>query len=63
MGPVNESFSGPMSYPAASGGRTEAKLADLEGGQDALAFGSGMAAESATFLAHTRARGAHRVPG
>lgn len=32
----------------------EAKLADLEGGQQALAFSSGMAAEAATFLAHTR---------
>ncbi|MDQ0947354.1 cystathionine gamma-synthase [Streptomyces phaeochromogenes] len=33
---------------------TEAKLADLEGGEQALAFSSGMAAESATFLAHCR---------
>lgn len=33
----------------------EAKLADLEGGEAALAFSSGMAAESATFLAHARA--------
>ena len=32
----------------------EAKLADLEGGEQALAFGSGMAAEAATFLAHAR---------
>ncbi|WP_432945728.1 trans-sulfuration enzyme family protein [Kribbella sp. CA-253562] len=32
----------------------EAKLADLEGGEQALAFSSGMAAEAATFLAHTR---------
>lgn len=32
----------------------EDKLADLEGGQQALAFSSGMAAEAATFLAHTR---------
>ena len=32
----------------------EAKLADLEGGQSALAFASGMAAEAATFLAHAR---------
>ena len=32
----------------------EAKLADLEGGDQALAFSSGMAAEAATFLAHTR---------
>ncbi|MET9683352.1 trans-sulfuration enzyme family protein [Streptomyces coeruleorubidus] len=32
----------------------EAKLADLEGGEGALAFFSGMAAEAATFLAHTR---------
>ncbi|MFJ7201066.1 MULTISPECIES: trans-sulfuration enzyme family protein [unclassified Streptomyces] len=33
---------------------TEAKLADLEGGEQALAFSSGMAAEAATFLAHCR---------
>ncbi|MET7338778.1 PLP-dependent aspartate aminotransferase family protein [Nonomuraea sp. NPDC005650] len=33
---------------------TEDKLADLECGQQALAFSSGMAAEAATFLAHTR---------
>jgi cystathionine gamma-synthase/methionine-gamma-lyase len=32
----------------------ESKLADLEGGEQALAFSSGMAAEAATFLAHTR---------
>jgi cystathionine gamma-synthase/methionine-gamma-lyase len=32
----------------------ETKLADLEGGEQALAFSSGMAAEAATFLAHTR---------
>jgi len=32
----------------------EAKLADLEGGEGALAFSAGMAAEAATFLAHTR---------
>lgn len=32
----------------------EAKLADLEGSENALAFSSGMAAEAATFLAHTR---------
>lgn len=32
----------------------EAKLADLEAGEQALAFSSGMAAESATFLAHAR---------
>jgi cystathionine gamma-synthase len=32
----------------------EAKLADLEGGEQALAFSAGMAAEAATFLAHTR---------
>lgn len=32
----------------------EAKLADLEGSEHALAFSSGMAAEAATFLAHTR---------
>lgn len=38
----------------------EAKLADLEGGDHALAFSSGMAAEAATFLAHTRA-GEHIV--
>jgi cystathionine gamma-synthase len=38
----------------------EAKLADLEGGEQALAFSSGMAAEAATFLAHTRA-GEHIV--
>jgi cystathionine gamma-synthase len=39
---------------------TERKLADLEGGEAALAFGSGMAAEAATILAHTRA-GEHVV--
>jgi cystathionine gamma-synthase len=39
---------------------TEQKLADLEGGEAALAFGSGMAAEAATFLAHTKA-GEHVV--
>lgn len=33
---------------------TERKLADLEGGEAALAFGSGMAAEAATILAHTK---------
>jgi cystathionine gamma-synthase/methionine-gamma-lyase len=33
----------------------EAKLADLEGAEAALAFGSGMAAEAATLLAHARA--------
>lgn len=33
---------------------TEAKLADLEGAEQALAFSSGMAAEAATFLAHCR---------
>jgi cystathionine gamma-synthase/methionine-gamma-lyase len=33
---------------------TETKLADLEGGEQALAFSSGMAAEAATFLAHCR---------
>ncbi|GAT69812.1 cystathionine gamma-synthase [Planomonospora sphaerica] len=38
----------------------EAKLPDLEGGEQALAFCSGMAAEAATFLAHTRA-GEHIV--
>jgi cystathionine gamma-synthase len=32
----------------------EAKLADLEGGEGALAFSSGMAAEAACFLAHAR---------
>lgn len=32
----------------------EAKLADLEKGEQALAFSSGMAAEATTFLAHTR---------
>lgn len=32
----------------------EAKLADLEGGEQAFAFSSGMAAEAATFLGHTR---------
>jgi cystathionine gamma-synthase len=32
----------------------EAKLADLEGSEHALAFSAGMAAEAATFLAHTR---------
>jgi cystathionine gamma-synthase/methionine-gamma-lyase len=32
----------------------EDKLADLEGGHQALAFSSGMAAEAATFLAHAR---------
>jgi len=32
----------------------EAKLADLEGGETALVFGSGMAAEAATFLAHAQ---------
>ncbi|AQS65956.1 PLP-dependent aspartate aminotransferase family protein [Streptomyces pactum] len=36
---------------------TEAKLADLEGGEQALAFSSGMAAEAATFLAHCRTGG------
>jgi cystathionine gamma-synthase/methionine-gamma-lyase len=39
---------------------TEAKLADLEGGEQALAFSSGMAAEAAAFLAHCRA-GEHIV--
>ena len=39
---------------------TERKLADLEGGAAALAFGSGMAAEAATILAHTKA-GEHVV--
>lgn len=39
---------------------TERKLADLEGGEAALAFGSGMAAEAATILAHTKA-GEHVV--
>jgi cystathionine gamma-synthase/methionine-gamma-lyase len=34
---------------------TEQKLADLEGGEHALAFSSGMAAEAAMFLAHCRA--------
>jgi cystathionine gamma-synthase/methionine-gamma-lyase len=38
----------------------EAKLADLEEGEQALAFSSGMAAEAAAFLAHTRA-GEHIV--
>ncbi|MGH3259841.1 MAG: trans-sulfuration enzyme family protein [Streptosporangiaceae bacterium] len=38
----------------------ERKLADLEGGEAALAFGSGMAAEAATILAHTKA-GEHVV--
>jgi cystathionine gamma-synthase/methionine-gamma-lyase len=33
---------------------TERKLADLEGGEAALAFGSGMAAEAATILAYTK---------
>jgi cystathionine gamma-synthase/methionine-gamma-lyase len=33
---------------------TEAKLADLEGAEQALAFSSGMAAEAAAFLAHCR---------
>jgi cystathionine gamma-synthase/methionine-gamma-lyase len=33
----------------------EAKLADLEGAEGALAFASGMAAEAATFMAHARA--------
>jgi cystathionine gamma-synthase/methionine-gamma-lyase len=33
---------------------TEGKLADLEGGEQALAFSSGMAAEAAAFLAHCR---------
>ena len=33
----------------------EEKLADIEGGEGALGFSSGMAAESATFLAYTRA--------
>jgi cystathionine gamma-synthase len=32
----------------------EAKLADLEGSEGALAFSAGMAAEAATFLAHSR---------
>lgn len=32
----------------------ETKLADLEGSEHALAFSAGMAAEAATFLAHTR---------
>lgn len=32
----------------------EARLADLEGAEQALAFSSGMAAEAATFLAHCR---------
>lgn len=39
---------------------TERKLAGLEGGDAALAFGSGMAAEAATILAHTKA-GEHVV--
>jgi cystathionine gamma-synthase len=39
---------------------TERKVADLEGGEAALAFGSGMAAEAATILAHTKA-GEHVV--
>jgi cystathionine gamma-synthase len=39
---------------------TERKLADLEGGEAALAFGSGMAAEAAAILAHTKA-GEHVV--
>jgi cystathionine gamma-synthase len=39
---------------------TERKLADLESGETALAFGSGMAAEAATILAHTAA-GEHVV--
>ena len=39
---------------------TERKLAELEGGEAALAFGSGMAAEAATILAHTKA-GEHVV--
>jgi cystathionine gamma-synthase len=38
----------------------EAKLADLEGAEQALAFSAGMAAEAATFLAHTGS-GAHIV--
>jgi cystathionine gamma-synthase len=38
----------------------EKKLADLENGEAALAFGSGMAAEAATFFAHARA-GDHLV--
>lgn len=38
----------------------ERKLAALEGGETALAFGSGMAAEAATILAHTKA-GEHVV--
>ena len=33
----------------------ERKLADLENGEAALAFGSGMAAEAATFFAHAKA--------
>ena len=33
----------------------EKKLADLENGEAALAFGSGMAAEAATFFAHAKA--------
>src|SRR5918992_845848 len=41
-------------------GSTERKLAALEGGEAALAFGSGMAAEAATILAHTEA-GEHAV--
>src|SRR6202000_1142659 len=32
----------------------EAKLADLEGGEQALAFSAGMGAEGAAVLAHTR---------
>jgi cystathionine gamma-synthase/methionine-gamma-lyase len=39
---------------------TERKLAALEGGEAALAFGSGMAAEAATILAHAKA-GEHAV--
>ena len=35
----------------------EAKLADLEGSEQALAFSAGMAAEAAMFLAHTRSSG------
>src|ERR1700759_4191713 len=38
----------------------EDKLADLEGGEQALAFSAGRAAEAATFLAHTRS-GQHIV--
>ena len=33
----------------------EKKLADLENGEAALAFGSGMASEAATFFAHASA--------